>query len=467
MAVVLAVASKLESRIDGVRELADELHARRRPRGRERLAVAAVLAAAATGLGLPLAVLVQRSRGAWHALFDETPALLVTPWHAAVNSLLFATAATAIALAVGGLTAVALARLRPGAVDALVLLPLGVSAVMLGFGFLITFDEPPIDFRSSWWLVPVAQSLVAAPFVVRIVAPSLRAIDPRLHEAAAVLGASPPRAWREIDLPLAARAFGTAAGFAFAIALGEFGATVFLARADRPTLPVAIFRFLGRAGAENQSLAAALAVTLAGLAVIAALVAERAASGRRSADLMLTTRAARVVFEGHPAVDGVDLDVGSGETVAVLGPSGCGKSTLLRAVAGLQRLDAGTIVLDGRDLAGVPAYRRGIGLMFQDDALFPHRDVLGNVGFGLRMEGLPAPEARARVSELLELVGLAGTERRSVRSLSGGERKRVALARALAPRPRMLLLDEPLGALDRPLHDRLLEDLRAAVSGSG
>ena len=151
---------------------------------------------------------------------------------------------------------------------------------MLGFGFIIAFDEAPLDFRSSWWLVPVAQSLIAAPFVVRIVTPALRSIDPRLREVAATLGASPARSWREVDLPLAAQAFAVAAGFAFAIALGEFGATVFVARSEQPTLPVAIFRFLGRPGAENQGTAAALAVVLAGITVCAALAAERAA-GRR------------------------------------------------------------------------------------------------------------------------------------------------------------------------------------------
>ncbi len=218
---------------------------------------------------------------AWRRLFEETPALLVTPWHAIANSVLFAAVAAALSVTVGGLAAAVLARLRPGALDVLVLLPLGASAVMLGFGFLIAFDEPPLDFRSSWWLVPVAQSLVAAPFVVRIVAPALRSIDPRLREAAAVLGASPGRAWREIDLPLAARAVGVAAGFAFAIALGEFGATVFVARAEWPTLPVSIFRFLGRPGAENQSIAGALAVCLAALTVVAALVLDRTAARSR------------------------------------------------------------------------------------------------------------------------------------------------------------------------------------------
>ncbi len=175
---------------------------------------------------------------------------------------------------------------------------------------------------------------------------------------------------------------------------------------------------------------------------------------------MLAVRDAQVVLEGHLALAGVDLDVSEGTVLAVLGPSGSGKSTLLRAIAGLQRLENGTIELDGRSLAGVPPHRRGIGLMFQDDALFPHRDVAANVGFGLRMQGMAPNAAATRVAELLALVGLSDRNRQAVASLSGGERKRVALARALAPSPRVLLLDEPLGALDRELHDRLLGELK-------
>jgi thiamine transport system ATP-binding protein len=166
-----------------------------------------------------------------------------------------------------------------------------------------------------------------------------------------------------------------------------------------------------------------------------------------------------VSFDGVRALDGLDLEVGDGERIAVLGPSGSGKSTLLRVVAGLQRPDRGRLLLDGTDTAGVPAHRRGIGLMFQDGVLFPHRDVEGNVSFGLRMAGTAAEQRRRRVAEVLELVGLSGFERRSVATLSGGERQRVALARALAPEPRVLLLDEPLGSLDRPLRERLLADL--------
>ena len=174
---------------------------------------------------------------------------------------------------------------------------------------------------------------------------------------------------------------------------------------------------------------------------------------------MLRAEEVSVRFGPKAALDGVSLELGEGEVVTVLGPSGCGKTTLLRVIAGLQPLDAGRVLLDGKDLAGVPPHRRGIGLVFQDHALFHHRDVSGNVAFGLRMRGDRATSVRGRVRELLELVGLSGFERRSVATLSGGEQQRVALARALAPEPRVLLLDEPLGSLDRRLRDRLLEDL--------
>jgi thiamine transport system ATP-binding protein len=175
---------------------------------------------------------------------------------------------------------------------------------------------------------------------------------------------------------------------------------------------------------------------------------------------MLRAEELSVRFEGKRALDGASLDVGDGEVVTILGPSGSGKTTLLRVVAGLQVSDSGRVVLDGSDLARVAAHRRGIGLVFQDHALFPHRDVLGNVAFGLRMRGDSPEQVALRTSELLSLVGLTGFERRSVGSLSGGEQQRVALARALAPEPRVLLLDEPLGSLDRRLRDRLLDDLR-------
>ena len=174
---------------------------------------------------------------------------------------------------------------------------------------------------------------------------------------------------------------------------------------------------------------------------------------------MLRAEEITVRFDGALALDRATLDVADGEIVAVLGPSGCGKTTLLRVIAGLQPADAGRVLLDGDGLERVPPHRREIGLVFQDHALFPHRDVFGNVSFGLRMRGDTPRAVEQRTRGLLELVGLAGFEQRSVGSLSGGEQQRVALARALAPEPRVLLLDEPLGSLDRRLRDRLLEDL--------
>jgi len=182
---------------------------------------------------------------------------------------------------------------------------------------------------------------------------------------------------------------------------------------------------------------------------------------------MLAIDDVTVGFGDRLALDGVSLDVAEGEVVGVLGPSGSGKSTLLRVVAGLQLPDRGRVLLDGNDLAPVPPHRRGIGMVFQDHALFDHFDVRGNVAFGLRMRRDAPEEIAARVGQALELVGLSGFERRSVTTLSGGEQQRVALARALAPEPRVLLLDEPLGSLDRRLRDRLLEDLEALFSTIG
>ncbi|QNN63875.1 ABC transporter ATP-binding protein [Leucobacter denitrificans] len=162
---------------------------------------------------------------------------------------------------------------------------------------------------------------------------------------------------------------------------------------------------------------------------------------------------------GTPVVREASLSVARREVVALLGPSGCGKSTLLRAIAGLEPLAAGTVSWDGENLVGVPPHRRGFGLVFQDGQLFVHKSVAENIAYGLRVQRMPRHERQARVSELLELVGLAGYGSRSVQELSGGERQRVSLARALAPKPRLLLLDEPLSALDRELRDRLADDL--------
>lgn len=167
-----------------------------------------------------------------------------------------------------------------------------------------------------------------------------------------------------------------------------------------------------------------------------------------------------IAFAGRSILDHLSIAVETGEVLAVVGPSGVGKSTLLRIVAGIDNPDAGRILVDGTDITDVPVHRRAVGLVFQDDQLFPHLDVRDNIGFGLKMARETRSAIAARVAELLSLVDLVGYDHRRIDSLSGGEAKRVALARALAPRPRVLLLDEPLTGLDRALHDRLVVDLR-------
>jgi thiamine transport system ATP-binding protein len=182
---------------------------------------------------------------------------------------------------------------------------------------------------------------------------------------------------------------------------------------------------------------------------------------------VLELRHVGVRFGAVLAVEDVNLELPEGHVLAVLGPSGSGKSTLLRAVAGLEVLSSGSVVYDGQDLVGVPTHRRGFALMFQDGQLFPHLSVARNVGYPLRLRHRPASEVARRVTELLELVGLPDFGDRSTATLSGGERQRVALARALAVSPRLLLLDEPLSALDVGLRERLAHDLRDILVAAG
>jgi thiamine transport system ATP-binding protein len=175
-----------------------------------------------------------------------------------------------------------------------------------------------------------------------------------------------------------------------------------------------------------------------------------------------------VTYPGRPpvvAVDGVSLSVERGEIVALLGPSGCGKSSLLGAVVGIVEPTAGAIAFDGEDVTNAPIHKRGFGLVFQDGQLFPHRTVAGNIAYGL--DSLPRDARARRVAELLSLVGLDGLGGRKVTELSGGQRQRVALARSLAPNPRLLCLDEPLSSLDAELRERLAADLREVLTASG
>lgn len=252
------------------------------------LAVGTLISLAAL-LTLPMYALVERSLRThagygldhYQALFGQ-PGRAVLPVpvaEAALNSIVTASVAAGVATVLGVIVAhllVTTAR-RSSLLDTVVMLPLGVSAVIVGLGMLLTLNRSVLglDLRGSWWLVPMAQAVVALPLVVRTLVPSARAIEPQLRSAAATLGASPWRVWRQVDWPLLRRPVGLAVGFAFAIALGEFGATVFVARPDRPTLPTAIYRLLGRPGLENVGMGFAAAVVLAVMTAGVMMASER------------------------------------------------------------------------------------------------------------------------------------------------------------------------------------------------
>jgi thiamine transport system permease protein len=255
-----------------------------RPVGRRQWAiVGANLAAMALLLGTPLVTVIVRSfstNGGWGfanyaALRQPTNALFVPAASAIGNSLKIGLLAMGMAVAIGMLASWAIVRAGPRfgrSLDVLIMLPLGTSAVTLGFGFLLALDRP-IDLRTSFWLLPIAHALIAVPFVIRTSLPVLRSIEPRLREAAAVLGAAPRRVWQEVDLPIVRRALLVGGAFALAVSVGEFGATSFIARPDVPTLPIAVYRLLARPGAATfgQAMAAAtvlMIVTAAGILVV-------------------------------------------------------------------------------------------------------------------------------------------------------------------------------------------------------
>lgn len=286
----VGLALWISARASHARAAAGLTAARRRgPRGGERWGAALALAPALTLLALPVAALVERSlRVAGGYGLDHYAALMVPPARtalpvsvaeAAMNSLASALVASAIATVVGLITAQLLAgrSRRAGMLEALVMLPLGVSAVVVGLGLLLTLNRAVfgVDLRGSWWLVPIAQAVVALPLMVRALLPAARAIDPRLRAAAATLGASPWRTWWHVEARLLRGPAGASIAFAFAISMGEFGATVFVARPDRPTLTTAIGRLLGRPGLENAGMAFAAAVLLAALTASVMLLSER------------------------------------------------------------------------------------------------------------------------------------------------------------------------------------------------
>jgi sulfate/thiosulfate transport system ATP-binding protein len=382
---------------------------------------------------------------AWNAV--TTPAAV----HAFKLTLIITAIAVPANTVFGVVAALAIVRRRfpgKGIVNAVVDLPLALSPVVVGLALFLLygregwFGDLPIEVLFALPSMILATIFVSLPFVVREVVPVLREIGIEQEQAAATLGASSWQVFRRITFPSIRWAVAYGVVLTTARSLGEYGDA-----ARRRALP----------GVRSGG----------GICLVDRARASGGRGSRRNV-VVQAERRRRVIsvtsvskrFGGFTALDDVSLDVESGGLTALLGPSGSGKSTLLRVIAGLEQPDGGEIVISGEDATSLSPQKRGVGFVFQHYAAFKHMTVRDNVGFGLSIRKRPKAEIRSRVDELLELVQLAPFGGRYPAQLSGGQRQRMALARALAVEPKVLLLDEPFGALDARVRAELRDWLR-------
>ena len=369
--------------------------------------------------------------------------------------------------------ALLLARRRfPGAwlLDAFIDIPLALSPVVVGLGLVLVYGKTGwfgnwlaargIDVIFSVPGIIMASATVALPYVARAVLPVLIELGTEQEQAARTLGAGPIRVFLRITLPSIRRPLAYGVTLTTARVLGEFGAVAIVSGAivdQTQTMTL----FIDSSFANLDPIGA-----YAGAVVLALLRAGRAhhSGGRSGATkgttMAITIRGVTKRYGNAVACDDVTLEIPAGSLTALLGPSGGGKSTLLRIIAGLETPDAGTVEIDGEDVTDVPVRNRGVGFCFQHYAPFRHLTVRRNVAFGLEIRRRPKNEIREKVDELLDLVKIGHLADRYPSQLSGGQRQRMALARALAIQPRVLLLDEPFGALDAQVRQELRRWLR-------
>ena len=459
----------------------------------------------AAGLGvafllLPILALVPMSlsRTTWLAF---PPEALTLEWYgrvladrewreAAGTSLAVAACAASLAALLGTPAGLALGRGRgtPGlrrALRTIVLLPLVVPVVLVAMALYAAFVTAGLG--GTLVALILAHATLGVPYVVLSVEAAAGSLDPRLERAARGLGATAWQALRRVTLPLVRRGLLAGTLFAAIVSLDEVVVALFVGGPATTTLPRKMWSTITQDEFDPLLTAVATLQMLVALGLLGA-AARLGAIWRRGDDrapdaqgvpaaavahaaprrIDPATRAgARLALVGLTkrfgpvtAVDGLTLDVEPGEILTLLGPSGCGKTTVLNLIAGFEVADAGAVRIDGADVAARPPHRREVGMVFQDYALFPHLTVRENVAFPLRVRGISGPDVSERVSAMLGLVRLPGYEDRLPRQLSGGQQQRVALARALAFRPRVLLMDEPFGALDRALRVTMRAELR-------
>jgi putative spermidine/putrescine transport system ATP-binding protein len=427
----------------------------------------------------------------WYAEF-----LTSRDWReATVTSLTVAAAAMGLATVLGTLAGMALARGRfPGrhVVRGVVLAPLIVPVMILALGFYYLFAR--LGLIGSLVALVLSHVVLATPYVVINVEAVMRSFDLRLEWAARMLGASAWQAFWRVTLPLTRTGVLVGALFAFITSFDEVVVAMFLSGTSAVTLPKLMWDSITLD--ELSPLVTAVASLQIGMALAVFAAAETlrgrgmrlawasaapedgggvgsraplGGGGTRPAmaaeEVRLSTEPLQIVglskrFGSVVAVDDVTLQVEPGELLTILGPSGSGKTTLLNLIAGFDNPTSGEVLLGGRALTREPPNRRGVGMVFQNYALFPHMTVFANVAFPLRLRRLAEPDIRGRVADILGVVQLAGLAERYPRQLSGGQQQRVALARALVFRPPLLLMDEPFGALDVHLRARMQGELR-------
>ncbi len=337
---------------------------------------------------------------------------------------------------------------------AILALPLAVSFIRLGL-----YDSP-IG-------VGLMHSVLAMPFAVLVTASLFQAIPRELEEAAWVFGCSGPTAFLRVVLPLALPGITAAAIFAFVISWNEVFAAIGADRAaqDADGLPAVGAVGKPAAHAVRRRVPADRAVRAVHLPGAQAIVQHVGDRESLMADIVIEQVGMR--FGGTVALESVSLTVADGELVALLGPSGCGKTTLLRIIAGLETQTSGRVLIGGRDMTGLPPRRRGLAMVFQNYAVFPHMTVRDNVAFGLRMTGADAARIERQVARATALLHIEPYLHRYPAQLSGGQRQRVAVARALAVEPAVLLMDEPLSNLDALLRLEMRAELKTVLQAAG
>ncbi|MEV0321958.1 ABC transporter permease [Streptomyces sp. NPDC050658] len=383
-------------------------------------------------------------------------------------------------------------------VRSLVLLPMVLPPTVGGVALLLAFGRRgllgpwledtfgiTLPFHTSGAVV--AATFVAMPFLVISLEGALGGLRPRYEETAASLGASPVRVFRTVTLPMVAPGLIAGAALTWARALGEFGATITFAGnlpGTTQTLPLQVYLLLQESPEAATSvslllLAIAMAVLIALRGRWTGLPAARSRAPKQVPDEVPGTYPAVEAAPGaepserwslHAEVTGFDrlaLDAEPGTTIAVVGPNGAGKTTLLRALLGLTPRAHAELRLGGTDVTGLPPHRRHVAWVPQDGALFPHLNALANTAYGLRARGVPRAEARRAAQEWLDRLGVGHLAHRRPAQVSGGQAQRIALARALAARPRLLLLDEPLAALDQTTRARVRHTLRTHLETFG